>query len=382
VVRAGRNAVQLYQVISTPYLYLPTGRQAGQQLWAGRNSEFPLAQSPVRCMLFYDPHFKTAFMRTKTLILLTLSFLTASAIAQTKELDEIKQVPFVDKQGMNIISTSLWTLYLDAIKTPEKTSTSQSARETVYAYYDRYSNGKLDKVNPAKGKMFSSADTADLNKNNQLLFNLNFDIEGNLIVPNKINVLSNRWSDGRNYGKRIGFIAVELNVTDSIKEQLAKVKLKRLAKADINSLTGSLSPVAIKLPFAIGTSQAEKIERIYGKVVKDKDRFQFSFTEAWTAMDIDGTSTASQKQELTEDLKNEVTEVLKVSPELSEYKNGTFTFVIEKRTPINNYNIDVNILRDNMVWSSETQSTSTTTIRDIPRFRIQKFEGSGKKIKK
>jgi hypothetical protein len=333
-------------------------------------------------MLFYDPNFKTVFMRTKILILLTLSFLTVSAIAQTKELDEVKQVPFVDKEGMKIISTSVWTLYLEAIKTPEKTSTSQSASEIVYAYYDRYSNRKYDKVNPANGKKFYLSDTADLNKNNQLLFNLNFDVDGNLIVPNKINVLSNRWSDGRNYGSRIGFIAVELNIPDSIKQQLTNVKLKRLAKADINSLTGSLSPVAIKLPFAIGTSQTERVERIYGTIVKDKDRYQVSFTEAWWATDFDGTQTGSQKLELTEELKNQATEVVKESPELSEYKNGTFTFIVEKRTPLDNYDIDVNILRDNIVWSSETQSTSTSTVRGTPKFKIQKFEGTGKKIKK
>lgn len=321
-------------------------------------------------------------MRKVTLIVLTLSLLTISAIAQTKEFDQIKQVPFVDKESMKILVTSIWTLYQDAIKNPEQTSTSQAARETVYAYYDRTSSGKLDKVNPANGKKFSISDTAELNKNNQLLFNLTFDVEGNLIIPNKVNVISNRWSDGRNYGSRIGFVAIELNISDSVKQRFATIKLKRVAKADINSLAGNISPVAIKIPFKVSTSKSERIERVYGKVVKDKDRFQFSFTEAWNAMDFEGTSTASQKQEITEELKSQATEIIKESSELSEYKNGTFTFVVEKRTPLDNYEIDVNILRDNMVWSSETQSTSTSTLRGTSKFKVLKFEGNGKKLKK
>ena len=293
----------------------------------------------------------------------------------------MKEIPFVNKESMKVLATSIWALYQNAIQRPEISSTSQGTNEVIYAYYDKNHAGKLDKVNPTSGSKYSIVDTAELQKNNRLLFNSTFDVEGNLIIPNKVIVISNRWSKDHDYGTEIGLLAFELNITDSVKQELNKVKLRTTAKTDINSLTGDLSPVAVKIPFNITTKKAEKVERIYGKVVKNKDYFQFSFTEAWYATDNDGSQTSSRQETIAEDTKSQVIEFIKARSELPEYKNGTFDFVVEKRTAYTSFAIDENIFRDNMVWSSEenTQATNAIIPTSTPEYKVLKFEGKGKK---
>src|SRR5687767_3380521 len=123
---------------------------------------------------------------------------TLTVNAQTYEIDQINSLPFIDKENILTIATSVWTLYKIAIENPQEASTILATKETVYGYYDTRHRGKLDKVNPIQGKVFLLLDSSELKKNNHLLFNMSFAASGELIIPNKIYVISNRWSDGFN----------------------------------------------------------------------------------------------------------------------------------------------------------------------------------------
>ncbi|MBS1640867.1 MAG: hypothetical protein JST94_00845 [Bacteroidetes bacterium] len=54
-----------------------------------------------------------------TLTILTLIIVRNSLFSQIKELYQLKQIPFVEKESMKIITTSICTLYQNAIKNPE-----------------------------------------------------------------------------------------------------------------------------------------------------------------------------------------------------------------------------------------------------------------------
>jgi len=317
------------------------------------------------------------------LILIICSQITVKA--QTYKIDQLKEVPFIGNESMAIIASSIWTKYEEAIKNPQNNSSIKSASETIYGYYDINNDGKLHKVNPTNGSMYSMNDSLELKKNNRLLFNLIFDENGKLIIKDKICVISNRMSKG-DYGEPIGLISFELNIPDSIKERFSKVSLKRLAKIDINSLAGELRPVATEIPFNLTEKTTEKVERIYGKVLVDihnkADHFNFSFSEAWVSWEINGAPpiSSSTQEEISSLLKDEIIEAVKSNSDVTKYKNGGFSFTIEKRTGYNSYDIDMNIFHDTMVWRSEVQKTSINTLKEIAKYKILKFEGTGKKL--
>ena len=211
---------------------------------------------------------------------LMLAFCTITVFSfgqRAYELDELKQIPTVDEPNMEIIATTVWAMYKDAIKAPEASSTIEAVNEVVYGFYDYYSDGVLKKVNPMKGQQFTSFGKQDLEKNNRLRFNLTFDEYGKLVVPNKILLISYRNEEVyENSQRKIlikGELSFECTVSDSVKSKLSSVRLQKVAKADKNSLSHDLSVVRTLVPFDIEKQEGVRgykgaNEVYYGEVMK------------------------------------------------------------------------------------------------------------------
>jgi len=308
--------------------------------------------------------------------ILTMLLLTFTAQAQkTYELHEVKQIPTIDKSNMDIIASSIQKLFKDALKDPLKNSSTTAANETVYAFYDSDDDRKLHQMNPSNGKQYTVSDSSRLRLNQinsyrkemaetTLLFNLTFDENGKLIVPEKINVISYRKEDvkknGSTYIEQVGLLAFELVVTDSIKKQLAQVKLKTLAQIDVNSLTSGLKPVAIHCPFNLQ----------YGSYQSDK-------TTGHATKRGDNIDVTIERYFKDSEEKNNIITILKEKSEILTYKKGEFDFTIVKE--ISYRSVGFNIVADNMIANrvSKTSAGGSSTQTE----KVISFSGEGKKIK-
>ena len=127
---------------------------------------------------------KTTTMKKKILISIATVLITMTGLNAQKiyELDEVKQVPYVDEDNMKTIAFTLVDLYKTAVKTPEKYSTDEATNNTVYLFYDTDWDGRFNKINPRNGEKYSADKKSDLEQNDRLLFNLTFDENGNLVV--------------------------------------------------------------------------------------------------------------------------------------------------------------------------------------------------------
>lgn len=291
-----------------------------------------------------------------TFALATVLLLNLTATAQIYELDQVRQVPSIDESNMKIIAFTVQKLFDEVIKEPEKYSSIKAVSETVYGFYDTDGDGRLDKVNPRNGKQYSSSDSEELKKNNRFLFNLIFDEKGNLVVPEKIYVISNREEEKDRRILTVGLIAFELPISESVRAELLKVRLQNIAKADVNSLTGGLNPVTIKIPFNLKYGASKSTETT-GKALKSGDNIKISISRYFKGVEEE----------------NKFISMLKEQTDILEYKKGEFDFIIEASSF--GYHIDINIMRD-MVWSSQPKSFSIVTEK------VKSFTGQGKKIKK
>lgn len=291
-----------------------------------------------------------------TFALATVLLLNLTATAQIYELDQVRQVPSIDESNMKIIAFTVQKLFDEVIKEPEKYSSIKAVSETVYGFYDTDGDGRLDKVNPRNGKQYSSSDSEELKKNNRFLFNLIFDEKGNLVVPEKIYVISNREEEKDRRILTVGLIAFELPISESVRAELLKVRLQNIAKADVNSLTGGLNPVTIKIPFNLKYGASKSTETT-GKALKSGDNIKISISRYFKGVEEE----------------NKFISMLKEQTDILEYKKGEFDFIIEASSF--GYHIDINIMRD-MVWSSQPKSFSVVTEK------VKSFTGQGKKIKK
>jgi len=291
------------------------------------------------------------------------------------ELDEVKQIPVIDNSNMDIIASSIQKLFIDAIKNPLKASTPLAANETVYAFYDSDEDRKLHKINPTNGKQYTISDSTRLRLNQikwyrnemvetSLLFNLTFDENGKLIVPEKINVISYRKEDVKKnnstYIEQVGLLAFELIITDSIKIELSKVKLKTLAGIDVNSLTGGVKPVSIKCPFNLKYG-LYKSDETKGHAIKRGDNIDISLDRYFK----------------DEEEKFSIINMLKKQTEILTYKKGEFDFSIIKETFYRN--VGFNIVADNIIANrvSKTSDGGSSTQTE----KVISFSGTGKKIK-
>lgn len=289
-----------------------------------------------------------------TTALALLLFLSVNA--QTYELHQVKQIPSIDESNMKIIAFSIQNLFEQYVKNPEKYPSSKSAYEAVYAFYDTDDDRVLNKINPLLGKIYKPIDSADLKMNNRLLFNLTFDENGNLIVPEKIIVISYRKETQNDRTiLRVNPFSFEIKVSDDIKSDLLKVKLQNLAKADVNSLTGGLNPVPVKIPIDMSYSLSYKSNKIC----------KASINNGYIDISIGRNFNNSEEKDKYIGLIKEQTDILL-------YKKGIFDFVIEETNF--NYHIDFNIMRD-IVWSSQPKDFT------VRKQKINSFTGEGKKIK-
>lgn len=296
-------------------------------------------------------------MKKKILISIATVLITMTGLNAQKiyELDEVNQVPYVDEDNMKTIAFTLVDLYKTAVKTPEKYSTDEATNNTVYLFYDTDWDGRFNKINPRNGEKYSADKKSDLEQNDRLLFNLTFDENGNLVIPEKVFVISYRETEVDRTIKQIGQIAFELILPDSTKTKLKNVKLKNTAAVDKNSMTGGLTPVKVLIPFDLSFGYGRSKETS-GTVVKRGNFIDVSISRYFR----------------DENERLQIIEFLKANSELMQYKKGTFQFVIEDK--FYNYHIDINIGRD-MVVSSQPKSFSVSSKH------VKSFSGEGKKIK-
>lgn len=312
---------------------------------------------------------------TFTLLTLLLLNFTTTQAQKIYELHEVKQIPTIANDNMDIIASSIQKMFTDAIKDPQKNSTTAAANEVVYSFYDSDEDRKLHQMNPSNGKQYTVSDSSRLRLNQinsyrkemsetSLLFNLTFDENGKLIVPEKINVISYRTEDVKKnrstYVEQVGLLAFELVVSDSIKKQLAQVKLKTLAQIDVNSLTGGLKPVAILCPFNFkcGSYQSDKTK---GHAIKKGDNIDIS---------IEGYFKDS-------DEKDKIINILKEKSEILTYKKGEFDFIIAKE--VSYRSVGFNIVADNIIANRISKTSTGGSSKKVDK--VISFSGEGKKIK-
>jgi len=292
--------------------------------------------------------------KTSLLFIATILFFSQGLYAQKiYELDEVEQIPYIDEDNMKTIAFSIYNLYQKAITTPERNSTYESVEDTVFLFYDTDWDGVLNKINPVSGKKYNN-NKIDLEKNNMLLFNLVFNPNESLIVPEKISVVSYRKVEIDRAYKQVGLLAFELTVSDSLITILKNVKLYSPAAVDKNSLSGGLSPVNVLIPFNLRFGNSKSKEKS-GVVIKRGDIIDVS---------LDRYRIGDKKHQIVEALKNDT--------DLMQYKKGNFQFIMEENKF--GLNIDINIGRDAFV-RSQPKSFS------IPSISIKSFTGKGKKHK-
>lgn len=240
---------------------------------------------------------------------------------------------------MKALADVVLAAYAAAIQSPQEHSTAMAAEETVYAFYDINSDGRLDKLNARQGKRFTVEDTADLAKDDRLMFSLLFDANGTLQMPDKLNVIAHREEQQGRSIKEVGLLAFQLPLTQEQKTQLEAVKLKVTAKVDMNSMTGDLKPVPVLLPFTL-TRDKPTTHLIEGTITKNMGRTYLSLN-----------SFNSMQSQIDELLKNE--------PLLLKATYQDFAFTVAYNT--SGYNIDVRELRDNFIVRSNSQAKSFNT---------------------
>uniref|UniRef100_UPI004048EF68 hypothetical protein n=1 Tax=Fulvivirga sp. TaxID=1931237 RepID=UPI004048EF68 len=295
-------------------------------------------------------------------ILITITGLNAQKIY---ELNEVDQFPYVDEESMQIITITLVDLYKTAIETPEKFSTEEAKNNTVNFFYDIDSDGVLDEFYPFNGEKYSAISIDDLKKNDRLLFNLTFNESGNLMIPEKIFVISYREITVDRTIEQIGQIAFELKLSESIKSKLKNVKLLITAEVDKNSMTGGLSPVPVLIPFELSfRDDKDNSKETSGIVKKTKD--DLKITRVGNFKDkIEGNFIGKNE-------KQQILEFLIEKSEIMEYEVGSFQFVILDK--LYNCNIDINIWRG-FIYSSQPKSFS------VNKQQLITFSGEGEKLK-
>jgi len=296
-------------------------------------------------------------MKKLTLLLIATVFIFSHGLYAQRiyELDEVKQIPYIDEDNMKTIAFSIYDLYQKAIESPERNSTHEAIEDTIFLFYDTDWDGVLNKINPLSGKKYAVNEKSSLEENNILLFNLTFNANRSLIIPEKIFVVSYRKIEVNRAFKQVGLLAFELTLSDSLRTVLKNVKLYSPAAVDKNSLSGGLSPVKVLIPFNLRFGNRKSKEKS-GIVIKRGDFLDVS---------LDRYRIGDEKHSIIEALKN--------NTELMQYKKGSFQFIMVE----NNfgYSIDVNIGRDAIV-RSQPKSFS------IPSISIKSFTGKGKKLKK
>lgn len=292
----------------------------------------------------------------KTILTAMLVFYISIRItAQTFELDAVKQVPSIDESNMKLIASSVWYLYENAMKAPIKFTNPSAAYDTVFTYKDAEINGKHEKLSRVNGRLYTLCYKDELDLNNRLLFNLQFDVSGKLMVPDKIYAISNRQEiiDGDLLTK--GCWAFELVVTDSIRAELIKVKLERPALSGITDKKGEFNAVEVKIPFQL--THLKNSQNIQTTLEIRHKKFQLFSEEKGSVYESDT------------NLIHAILEFMEYK--LLQYKSGIFKFVVIRY--VTGLQLDLNIQRNNVWNSQQTKNFPAYT------YKVTNCEGKGVK---
>ncbi len=285
------------------------------------------------------------------LLFINLFFLVSVANAQkVYELNEIKQIPYINNSDMKTIAYSLFELYKTEINSIEKLSNSNSGEDMIRCYV-LISGDLIRKNDSLMGENYSSIHKVDLEKNNMIFFNLIFDENGNIDFSDNLNIISCR-TDNRGDFVRNGAISLNLSLPDSIFNKLKDIKLARVAAIDINSLNDELKPVKVKIPLRISFYERPSDSR-QGKVMKKGENiaYQFKFIR-------------------DDEEKEEIINIVEKKTNLLEYKKGIFDFELKKR----NFEYYITFcLNWQMTYSTQPTELKTTF------FELESFTGEGKK---
>jgi hypothetical protein len=284
------------------------------------------------------------------LFLINFFFLVSMTNAQkVYELNEINQIPYINKSDMKTIAYSLFELYKTEIKSPEKLSNSDLIEVKVRCFVLINSNLILQ-YDSLIGLNYTSMHQIDLEKNDKIFFNLFFNENGSIDISDNLNVISCRTDNIENFVRNSAF-ALNLSLPDSLINKLKKINLETVAAIDINSLNNELKPVKIKIPFKVAFYERPS-EKITGTVEKRGERVGFNFNY------------------LNEDEKNQIIKIIETKTDLMQYKKGLFEFVLKRRI----FEYYITFCFDwQMYYSSQP-----TDIR-INSIELETFTGQGKK---
>ncbi len=245
------------------------------------------------------------------------------------ELNELQKIPSVDQANMDKLAEAAYRVFQQIKLSPEKYATNaiRNTANCVYLYYDVNGDGNLKKINPRKGQKYTDDYRDSVMQNDRLLFNLSFDETGKVIAPDKFYVISYQEIELHRNISDAGLVAFEVPTNDSVKNELAKIRLSGLAIA-------AAVPVSVIIPFnlqcksftdynpteGIGTKRGKSIE------IRKLDGF------AWY-----------EKEEAV------IIEKIKTQSDIMQYRKADFKFSI----PYDGFscNLDINIGRD-IVYSS------------------------------
>lgn len=286
------------------------------------------------------------------LFLFNFMFLVSLTNAQkVYELNEINRIPYIENSDMRKIALSLFDLYKEAVKSPEKYSTIESTKDTVNYFVYINSEEPLRKYDTITGLKYSAINQSDIEKNNRIFFNLNFDEFGNIDISDNLNFISCR-TDNKGNIIKAGAIAFNLSLPDSTLNKLKEIKLETTAAIDINSLNDELKPVKVKIPLKVSLIERPSDFR-NGKVEKKGDKIGYQF-----------------KYIRDNEEEEQVIDIIEKKTNIAEYKKGLFDFSIR----IRKFEYNINFCLDwQMFYSPQPTSFNIYTLE------LESFSGEGKK---
>jgi hypothetical protein len=300
----------------------------------------------------------------KMKIVLTMVFMISSIIAlnaqKIYELDEVSKIPIIDRENMEVIAFTISDLYKETIKTPEIYSTDSAVKSKVFLYF-KIRDKTIIKSKSISGLEFSRNQTPDIENNNRLLFNLIFNENGELFVPDKLFVISYR-NDYRGEVTKTNLTSFELKISDSLRTTLQNVKLQRPGLVDKNSLSGDLSPVKVLIPFDLSFRPLTPTE------IRNFERTEIDVSIYIKEGNIEFTFGGR----LDEPIKQKLIKLIEEHTDLSQYFNGRLYFKIEQR--IFNTSIGYNMENDIFV---NTESVGVGF--NISTFSVKSVMGEVKK---
>jgi len=156
-------------------------------------------------------------------------------------------LPKINDENGELLSETIYSLFNEGLSNPSIYSTRESTEEIIYYYADTDYNGRLEEYNPQQGKRFVTyKDKTVLDENRILISNIKFSSDGKMIIPDSLTIIS--YKEQNRYSQLVNAISFRIPIDQNSRNLLKRVKLSSSAFADINSLTGGLTPVNVIIP--------------------------------------------------------------------------------------------------------------------------------------